>query len=327
MKIHSLSLVACASFAGAFAPSSSLRALSYLTSRQMVVKDSSNAVLNWRVELDEWVGKVQEEHTKALEGWFNGMKNDMFPPAAATLGDPFPNLVGSTQMTDDFDLYEYLGDSWGVVFMHPGDFTPVCTTELGRAAMLQEEFEARGAKLCGFSCNDSDSHNAWIEDIKIATGGEVTFPIFCDPDRTHAVALGILDPSNKDVKGIPLTVRSVYILKPDKKIALMITYPASTGRNFDEILRALDSVQLTANNSVATPVEWKKGDDVIVNFPLSNAEADELFGKDGYNVIHLPSEEGKDVEMNYLRYTKDPSTVNDEIGGIKGVIRNVFRKK
>lgn len=192
--------------------------------------------------------------------------------------------------------------------MHPGDFTPVCTTELGKAASLEDEFSKRNVKLVGFSCSDVDSHSAWIEDIKVVTGAEVKFPIFSDHKRDAAAELGILDESNKDAKGMPLTVRSVFILKPDKTIALMMTYPASTGRHFDEILRVTDSVQLTANKSVATPVNWQRGDDLIVNFPLTDAAADEKFGKDGYRIVEVPSEMGKDIPKHYLRYTKDPST-------------------
>ena len=189
--------------------------------------------------------------------------------------------------------------------MHPGDFTPVCTTELGKAALMEGEFAKRNTKLCGFSCNDQQSHKDWIMDIKAVTGGDVTFPLFCDPDREVAAALNILDESNKDLKsGLPLTVRSVFFLKPGTKdIALMMTYPASTGRNFDEILRVLDSLQLTATKSVATPVDWKKGEDVIVNFPLTNADADAKFGKGGYKIVDVPSEAGKkDLVKNYLRY-------------------------
>ena len=163
--------------------------------------------------------------------------------------------------------------------MHPGDFTPVCTTELGTAARLCSEFEKRNVKMCGFSCNSSESHKDWIKDISIATGSNVTFPLFCDPERRHATELGVLDVTNKDAAGLPMTVRSVYIVKPDKNIALMITYPASTGRNFDEIIRCVDSLQLTTNHSVATPADWKKGEDVIVNFPLSDEDADAKFGK------------------------------------------------
>lgn len=188
--------------------------------------------------------------------------------------------------------------------MHPGDFTPVCTTELGTAALREEEFTKRNAKLCGFSCNDETSHKAWIADIAAVTGGKVKFPLFCDPNRDHAAMLGILDESNKDAKGLPLTVRSVFILKPDKTIALMMTYPASTGRNFDEIIRVLDSLQLTVDKSLATPVDWKVGEEAIVNFPLSNADADKKFGKDGYRIVEVPSEMGKELPKNYLRYAK-----------------------
>ena len=182
----------------------------------------------------------------------------------------------------------------------------MCTTELGRAAELKTEFAKRNAKLCGFSCNDGASHRAWIQDIEAATGAYVDFPLFCDPTRSHAVSLKILDNSNRDSNNLPLTVRSVYVLKPDKTIALMITYPASTGRNFDEILRALDSLQLTANYSVATPADWTQGEDVMVGFGLTNSEAKEKF--DSFRVVTVPSEEWKTVDKNYLRYTKDPSS-------------------
>lgn len=189
----------------------------------------------------------------------------------------------------------------------PGDFTPVCTTELGTAANLKDKFDARGVKMCGYSCNDASSHQEWIKDIKSVTGGQVDFPLFCDPDRSNAVALGILDETNRDAKGLPMPVRSVFVLKPDKTIALMITYPASTGRNFDEILRAIDSLQLTVTNKVATPADWERGKDVIVNFPLTDADADATFGKDGYRIVNVPSEQGKDLPKHYLRFTKDPS--------------------
>lgn len=238
-----------------------------------------------------------------------------------TINDQFPNLNGETQDTTNFDLYEYLGDSWGVIFMHPGDYTPVCTTELGEAASKKTNFDARNVKMCGFSCNSAESHRGWVEDIKAATGQQVDFPMFCDPDREKSVELGILDETNKDAKGLPMTVRSVFILKPDKTIALMLTYPATCGRNFDEILRCLDSLQLTSGESVATPANWKKGDDVIVNFPLTDADADEKFGKDGYRVVNLPSEKGKELSKHYLRYTKDPS-----VKGKKGGLFAIFSK-
>lgn len=188
--------------------------------------------------------------------------------------------------------------------MHPGDYTPVCTTELGAAALRHDEFSKRDTKLCGFSCNDQQSHVGWIEDIEAVTGGSVQFPLFCDPNRENAAKLGILDETTKDAKGLPLTVRSVFILKPDKNIALMMTYPASTGRNFDEIIRVLDSLQLTSKKALATPVDWKQGEEAIVNFPLTNAQADEKFGKDGYRIVEVPSEKGKTLSKNYLRYAK-----------------------
>jgi 1-Cys peroxiredoxin 6 len=145
--------------------------------------------------------------------------------------------------------------------------------------------------LVGYSCNDGDSHRAWIEDIKEATGAEVTFPLFCDPTRENSVKLGIIDETNKNDKGLPMTVRSVFILKPDKTIALMMTYPASTGRNFDEILRVVDSLQLTVEKNTATPADWKQGDEVIVNFPLTDAMADEIFGKVKSINVHLVNDD------------------------------------
>lgn len=191
--------------------------------------------------------------------------------------------------------------------MHPGDFTPVCTTELGMAAKMEPDFIKRGVKLCGFSCNDASSHKEWIKDIKAATGYEVDFPMFCDPDRIWSVDLGILDETIKDKGGLPLTVRSVYIIKPDRKIALMMTHPASTGRNFDEIFRCLHSVQRAEQQRVATPVNWKLGEDVIVDYSFSDAQADAKFGKNGYSIVEVPSEAGKkNLTKHYLRITKDP---------------------
>jgi 1-Cys peroxiredoxin 6 len=192
--------------------------------------------------------------------------------------------------------------------MHPGDFTPVCTTELGEAQKNKAEMDKRNVKMCGFSCNDAESHRGWIEDIKVATGcGEFDVPMFCDPNREHAVKLGVLDESNKDAMGLPLTVRAAYILKPDKSIALIMYYPASTGRNYDEILRVIDSLQLTVTAKLATPVNWTKGKDALVNFPLSDSDADDTFGKDGYKITEVPSEQGKDLAKHYLRWVPTAS--------------------
>lgn len=212
-------------------------------------------------------------------------------------------MQGSTQSSDEFDLYNYLGESWGLVFMHPGDFTPVCTTELAQAQKSKSEFAMRNVKCCGFSCNDAESHRGWIEDIKAAGNiDRFDIPMFCDPNREHAVKLGVLDETNKDAKGLPLTVRAAYILKPDKSIALIMYYPASTGRNYDEIFRTIDSLQLTVNAKLATPVNWVKGQDALVNFPLSDADADATFGADGYKITEVPSEKGKSLAKHYLRW-------------------------
>lgn len=229
-------------------------------------------------------------------------------PGGLLINDKFPNLVGSTQSSDSFDLHEYLGDSWGLVFMHPGDFTPVCTTELGQAQKSKAEFDKRNVKCCGFSCNDAESHRGWIEDIKAATNcGDFTIPLFCDPNREHAVSLGVLDQTNKDAKGLPLTVRAAYILKPDKSIALIMYYPASTGRNYDEIFRTIDSLQLTVTAKLATPVNWKKGQDALVNFPLSDEQATETFGEKGFKITDVPSEKGKALAKHYLRWVATTS--------------------
>ena len=230
-----------------------------------------------------------------------------------SINDSFPNLRGETQTDPEFDLYAYFGESWGIIFMHPGDFTPVCTTELGAAAALSTAFEERNVKLCGFSCNDAASHQAWLADILSYTGQTVEFPLFCDPTRSFATEIGVLDVGNKDAKGLPLTVRSVFVLSPDKVIKAVVTYPASTGRNFDEIIRLVDSLQLTASKSVATPAGWQPGKDVIVNFPLTDAQAESKFGKGGFTVIGLPSEENPESspwgpDKHYLRVLPDPTT-------------------
>ena len=168
--------------------------------------------------------------------------------------------------------------------MHPGDFTPVCTTELGAAQSLKGEFYTRNTKLCGFSCDDAISHRAWIADIEAATGQQLDFPLFCDPDRKHAIELGVFDPQLKNSEGLPQTVRSVFILKPDKTIALTMTYPSSVGRNFDEILRVLDALQRESNFCVNTPANWQPGDRTIVPYNLNDEQAEEKYGKvcDGF---------------------------------------------
>jgi thioredoxin-dependent peroxiredoxin len=180
-------------------------------------------------------------------------------PMALQLGDVAPDFTSdSTEGT--INLYEYLGDGWGILFSHPKDFTPVCTTELGEVARLKGEFEKRNAKVLAVSVDSVTNHKDWVGDIKDATGQEINYPLLGDPDRTIADAYGMIHPNASDTT----TVRSVFVIGPDKKVKLTITYPASTGRNFQEILRILDSLQLTAKYSVATPVNWKDGEDVII---------------------------------------------------------------
>ncbi|PWN46231.1 putative thioredoxin peroxidase [Ceraceosorus guamensis] len=214
------------------------------------------------------------------------------------LGSTVPDFAASTNK-GDFQFHDYINGSWAILFSHPDDFTPVCTTELGEAARQQGEFDKRGVKLIGLSANDIDSHDRWIKDITDVSKANVTFPIIGDKDRKIATTFDMLDQldeTNKDVKGLPLTVRSVFVINPNKQIVTIITYPASVGRNFDEILRVIDSLQLSASlqGKVTTPVNWRKGDDVIIAPPVKDEEAKQLFGNFR-------------AEKPYLRFTPDPS--------------------
>jgi thioredoxin-dependent peroxiredoxin len=191
---------------------------------------------------------------------------------ALRLGDISPNFTAETT-EGQIDFHEWLGNSWGVLFSHPKDFTPVCTTELGEAARLKPEFDRRNVKVIGLSVDPADSHKRWAEDIRETQGSALNFPVIADPNHRVAELYDMIHPEISDV----FTVRSVFIIGPDKKVKLMITYPASTGRNFEEILRVIDSLQLTANFSVATPVNWKDGDDVIIVPSLSDDAAKEKF--------------------------------------------------
>ena len=191
---------------------------------------------------------------------------------ALRLGDLAPDFQADT--TDGpISFHEWIGDSWAVLFSHPKDFTPVCTTELGYVARCKPDFDKRGVKVIGLSVDQTDSHKRWAEDIKETQGAALNFPVIADPDHKIAELYDMIHPEISDV----FTVRSVFVIGPDKKIKLMITYPASTGRNFDEILRVIDSLQLTAKYSVATPVNWKDGDDVIIVPSLSDEAAKEKF--------------------------------------------------
>jgi len=209
---------------------------------------------------------------------------------AIRLGDEAPNFSAeSTEGTINF--HEWLGDSWGVLFSHPADYTPVCTTELGTVAKLKGEFDRRGVKVAGLSVDSVDDHKGWIGDINETQNTSVNFPLIADPERIVADLYDMIHPNALD----NLTVRSVFVIAPDKKVKLTLTYPASTGRNFDEVLRVIDSLQLTSTHSVATPANWKDGDDCIVVPALSDEQATEKFPK-GFTAI-----------KPYLRITPQPN--------------------
>ncbi|XP_077188671.1 peroxiredoxin-6 [Paroedura picta] len=218
------------------------------------------------------------------------------------LGDEAPNFEADTTH-GRIRFHEFLGNSWGILFSHPRDFTPVCTTELGRAAKLAPEFAKRNVKMIALSIDDVNDHLSWSKDINAYNKDEATtklpFPIIADSKRELSIQLGMLDPDERDKEGMPLTARVVFVFGPDKKLKLSILYPATTGRNFDEILRVIDSLQLTAAKKVATPVDWKPGDEVMVIPSLSDEEAKKLF-PGGVCTKELPS--GK----KYLRYTSHP---------------------
>jgi alkyl hydroperoxide reductase subunit AhpC len=205
------------------------------------------------------------------------------------LGDVAPDFSARTSV-GVIRFYEYLGDSWGILFSHPADYTPVCTTELGKTAALTAEFEKRNVKVLALSVDSLDRHTGWINDINETQHTEVNFPIIADEDKSIALTYGMIHPNASETA----TVRSLFIIGPDKKVKLQITYPASTGRNFVEVLRVIDSLQLTADFSVATPADWKQGEDVIVVPAVSTEEAIKKFPK------------GVKVIKPYLRYTPQP---------------------
>src|SRR6188768_2562101 len=205
------------------------------------------------------------------------------------LGDTAPNFTAQTSL-GEIDFYEFLGDSWGVLFSHPADYTPVCTTELGKTANLKDEFAKRNVKVMAVSVDPLDRHEGWIKDINETQNANVDFPIIADADRNVAGLYDMIHPNASETA----TVRSLFVISPDKKVKLTITYPASTGRNFTEVLRVIDSLQLTAKHSVATPANWVQGEDVIVVPAVSTEDAIKKFPK-GVNVI-----------KPYLRYTPQP---------------------
>jgi 1-Cys peroxiredoxin 6 len=214
------------------------------------------------------------------------------------LGDELPNFEADTTI-GRIKFHDWLGGSWAILFSHPRDYTPVCTTELGRVVELEDEFKKRELKLIALSCDSVEDHLGWTKDIQSYVGksGPFPYPIIADPQRTLAKQLGMIDPDELDTKGMPLTCRAVFVIGPDKRLKLSILYPATTGRNFNEILRAIDSLKLTARQKVATPVDWTPGDRCMVVPTLSEEEAKKLFPN--HEVKQVPS--GK----KYLRFTPD----------------------
>lgn len=206
------------------------------------------------------------------------------------LGDVAPDFTADTT-EGKISFHEWLGDSWGVLFSHPKDFTPVCTTELGAVAKLKDEFDKRNTKVIAVSVDPVESHQRWIGDIEETQGAKMNFPIIGDPDRSVSDLYGMIHPNASDTA----TVRSVFVVGPDKKLKLTIIYPQSTGRNFEEILRVIDSLQLTAKYQVSTPADWKDGDDVIIVPAVSDEEAKGKFPK------------GWDAQKPYLRVTPQPN--------------------
>ncbi|HNP23745.1 MAG TPA: peroxiredoxin [Panacibacter sp.] len=206
------------------------------------------------------------------------------------LGDTAPNFKAKTT-AGEIDFHEYLGNGWGILFSHPADYTPVCTTELGKTALLNDEFAKRNVKVLAVSIDPLDKHLGWVNDINETQNCTVNFPIIADEDRNVATLYDMIHPN----ASLTATVRSLFVIGPDKLIKLIITYPASTGRNFVEVLRVVDSLQLTANYSVATPADWKAGEDVIVVPAVSTDDAIKKFPK------------GVKVVKPYLRYTPQPN--------------------
>lgn len=208
---------------------------------------------------------------------------------AIRLGDTVPNFSADT--TDGpIDFYDWKGDSWVLLFSHPKDFTPVCTTELGAVAGLKPEFDKRGVKIIGVSVDPLDSHKGWAKDIEDVTGNALSYPLIADPEHKVAEAFDMIHPNELSTA----TVRTVFVIAPDNTVKLSLTYPASTGRNWQEIIRAVDSIQLTANHSVSTPSDWVQGDAVIASPTFSDEEAEARFGK-------------IDKKKDYLRYVDQPA--------------------
>eukprot|EP00238_Polyblepharides_amylifera_P000821 CAMPEP_0196571492 /NCGR_PEP_ID=MMETSP1081-20130531/1659_1 /TAXON_ID=36882 /ORGANISM="Pyramimonas amylifera, Strain CCMP720" /LENGTH=253 /DNA_ID=CAMNT_0041888461 /DNA_START=64 /DNA_END=825 /DNA_ORIENTATION=+ len=218
------------------------------------------------------------------------------------LGELVPDFDAQTS-TGPISWHKWIAGSWAILCSHPADFTPVCTTELGALAKLMPEFETRGVKVAALSCNDEQMHKDWIKDIEatdFSKGCKVDYPIIADPKREIATKYGMLDPEEKNAAGLPMTCRAVFVIGPDKTLKLSILYPATTGRQFEEILRVIDSLQLTAKHSVATPCNWTSGQKCMVVPSLTDEQANAKFAC-GFKKIDVPSGKG------YIRLTDDPS--------------------
>jgi alkyl hydroperoxide reductase subunit AhpC len=209
---------------------------------------------------------------------------------ALRLGDEAPNFTAETT-EGQINFHEWLGDSWGILFSHPKDFTPVCTTELGTVARIMPEFKKRNVKVLAISVDPMDAHKGWIKDINETQKCTVSYPLIADPEKKVATLYDMIHPNALD----NMTVRSVFVIGPDKKIKMTMTYPASAGRNFDELLRVVDSLQLTSKYKVATPANWKDGEDCIITPAVTDAEIPSLFPK-GHRAV-----------KPYLRYTPQPN--------------------
>jgi alkyl hydroperoxide reductase subunit AhpC len=212
-------------------------------------------------------------------------------PMTLRLGDVAPDF-SATSTDGEIHFHDWLGDSWAILFSHPRDFTPVCTTELGAVARLKPEFDRRGVKVIGLSVDGVSDHEGWSRDIEATQGVALNFPLIADKDRSIALAYDMIHPNAEATA----TVRSAFVIDPAKKVRLMLTYPASTGRDFDEILRTVDSLQLTSSHQVATPANWRRGDDVIILATITDDQARATY-PDGWR-----------AERPYLRYVPDPTT-------------------
>jgi alkyl hydroperoxide reductase subunit AhpC len=249
---------------------------------------------SWHNDIASYsVAKTAKRYTIAVPGseGLSGQSTEETLMAALRLGDTAPDFTQESS-EGPINFYQWAGDSWVVLFSHPKDFTPVCTTELGYTAKLKSEFAKRNAKVIALSVDPVDSHKGWINDINETLNTTVNFPLIADADRKVSTLYDMIHPSASD----SMTVRSVFLIDPKKKVRLMITYPASTGRNFDEILRVLDSLQLTDNYSVATPVNWKQGDDVVIVPSLQDPEIIKQKFPKGYKAL-----------KPYLRMTPQPN--------------------